>query len=62
MAMIAQRKSEMTTNLVVRNVDKDVALALKQIATIELIHDLTVVTGNICDFRGTGVVLKNPFL
>lgn len=34
----------------------------KQIAAIALIHDLTVVTRNVDDFRGTGVVLKNPFV
>ena len=33
----------------------------KQIAAIALIHDLTVVTRNVTDFRGTGVNLKNPF-
>lgn len=33
----------------------------KQIATIALIHDLTVVTRNVNDFRGTGVSLNNPF-
>lgn len=33
----------------------------KQIAAIALIHDLTVVTRNVDDFRGTGVRLKNPF-
>ncbi len=33
----------------------------KQIAAIALIHDLTVVTRNIEDFRGTGVGLNNPF-
>ena len=33
----------------------------KQIAAIALIHDLTVVTRNVDDFRGTGVVLHNPF-
>ena len=34
----------------------------KQIAAIALIHDLTVVTRNVDDFRGTGVRLENPFL
>lgn len=34
----------------------------KQIAAIALIHNLTVVTRNIDDFRGTGVGLINPFL
>lgn len=34
----------------------------KQIAAIALIHDLTVVTRNVDDFRGTGVVIKNPFI
>jgi hypothetical protein len=34
----------------------------KQIAAIALIHDLTVVTRNVDDFRGTGVSLKNPFV
>lgn len=33
----------------------------KQIVAIALIHDLTVVTRNVKDFRGTGVNLKNPF-
>ncbi len=33
----------------------------KQIAAIALIHDLTVITRNVDDFRGTGVNLKNPF-
>lgn len=33
----------------------------KQIAAIALIHDLTVVTRNVDDFRGTGVGLRNPF-
>ena len=33
----------------------------KQIAAIALIHDLTVVTRNVNDFRGTGLSLKNPF-
>ncbi|MHB1678017.1 MAG: hypothetical protein ACYCSS_10855 [Sulfuriferula sp.] len=33
----------------------------KQIAVIALIYDLTVVTRNTEDFRGTGVGLKNPF-
>lgn len=34
----------------------------KQIAAIGLIHDLTVVTRNVDDFRGTGVGLSNPFV
>lgn len=34
----------------------------KQIAAIALIHDLTVVTRNVDDFRGTGVKLRNPFV
>lgn len=34
----------------------------KQIAAIALIHDLTVVTRNVDDFRGTGVEIFNPFL
>jgi len=34
----------------------------KQIAAIALVNDLTVVTRNTADFRGTGVKLKNPFL
>jgi predicted nucleic acid-binding protein len=34
----------------------------KQIAAIALIHDLTIVTRNVDDFRGTGVAIKNPFL
>lgn len=34
----------------------------KQIAAIALIHDLTVVTRNVDDFRGIGVAIKNPFL
>ncbi|MDP2762700.1 MAG: type II toxin-antitoxin system VapC family toxin [Sideroxyarcus sp.] len=33
----------------------------KQIAAIALIHNLTVVTRNVDDFRGTGVKIKNPF-
>ncbi len=33
----------------------------KQIAAIALIHDLTVVTRNIDDFKGLGVRLFNPF-
>ena len=33
----------------------------KQIAAIALIHDLTVVTRNVDDFRGTGVEIQNPF-
>jgi len=31
------------------------------IAAIALIHDLTVVTRNVDDFRGTGARLQNPF-
>lgn len=34
----------------------------KQIASIALIHDLTVVTRNVDDFKGLGVRLMNPFL
>lgn len=34
----------------------------KQIAAIALIHDLTLVTRNVDDFRGTGVAIKNPFV
>ncbi|MBK8121099.1 MAG: type II toxin-antitoxin system VapC family toxin [Sulfuritalea sp.] len=34
----------------------------KQIAAIALIHDLTVVTRNIDDFRGTGTKTSNPFV
>ena len=34
----------------------------KQIAAIALIYDLTVVTRNVDDFRGTGVEIKNPFV
>lgn len=33
----------------------------KQIAAIALIHDLTVVTRNVDDFRGTGTKTSNPF-
>jgi len=33
----------------------------KQIAATALIHDLTLVTRNVCDFEGTGVKLLNPF-
>jgi predicted nucleic acid-binding protein len=33
----------------------------KQIAAIALVNDLTVVTRNTADFKGTGVKLKNPF-
>ncbi len=33
----------------------------KQIAAIALVHDLTVVTRNTADFRGTAVRLWNPF-
>jgi hypothetical protein len=34
----------------------------KQIASIALVYDLTVVTRNTGDFSGTGVRLLNPFL
>jgi predicted nucleic acid-binding protein len=34
----------------------------KQIAAIALIHDLTVVTRNVDDFRGTGTRVNNPFV
>ena len=34
----------------------------KQIAAIALIHDLTVVTHNVDDFRGTGVAIMDPFV
>ena len=34
----------------------------KQIAAIALIYDLTVVTRNLDDFRGTGVRIENPFV
>ncbi|MCX7155689.1 MAG: type II toxin-antitoxin system VapC family toxin [Rhodocyclales bacterium] len=34
----------------------------KQIAAIALIHDLTVITRNVDDFRGTGVGVRNPFV
>jgi len=34
----------------------------KQIAAIALIYDLTVVTRNVDDFRGTGVSIQNPFV
>ena len=33
-----------------------------QIAAIALIHDLTVVTRNVSDFKGLGVVVINPFV
>ena len=33
----------------------------KQIAAIALIHDLTVITRNDDDFRGTGARTSNPF-
>ncbi|MDO9011113.1 MAG: type II toxin-antitoxin system VapC family toxin [Gallionella sp.] len=33
----------------------------KQIAAIALIHDMTVVTRNVDDFRRTGVEIVNPF-
>lgn len=34
----------------------------KQVAAIALIHDLTVVTRNVDDFRGTGTKTSNPFV
>lgn len=34
----------------------------KQIAAIALVHDLTVVTRNVADFKPTGVRLQNPFV
>lgn len=34
----------------------------KQIASIALIYDLTVITRNVNDFRGTGARTKNPFV
>jgi predicted nucleic acid-binding protein len=34
----------------------------KQIAAIALIHDLTVVTRNVDDFRGTVTRINNPFV
>ena len=34
----------------------------KQIAAIALIHDLTVATRNVDDFRGTGTKTSNPFV
>ena len=34
----------------------------KQIAAIALIHDLTVVTRNVSDFKGLGVAVINPFV
>jgi len=34
----------------------------KQIAAIALIHDLTVVTRNVSDFKGLGVPVTNPFV
>jgi len=34
----------------------------KQIAAIALIHDLTVVTRNVSDFKGLGVAVTNPFV
>lgn len=34
----------------------------KQIAAIALVYDLTVVTRNVDDFRGTGVQVENPFV
>jgi predicted nucleic acid-binding protein len=33
----------------------------KQIAAIAMLHELTVVTGNVVDFANTGVRLLNPF-
>lgn len=33
----------------------------KQIASTALTHDLTLVTRNADDFKGTGVVILNPF-
>lgn len=33
----------------------------KQIAAIALIHDMTIVTRNLADFKGTGVKLIDPF-
>ena len=34
----------------------------KQIAAIALIHDLTVVTRNVDDFRGTGTRIRKSFV
>lgn len=34
----------------------------KQIASIALIHDMTVVTRNVNDFKETGVHMHNPFV
>lgn len=34
----------------------------KQIAATALVHDLTVVTRNTADFKGTGVRVMNPFV
>jgi toxin FitB len=34
----------------------------KQIASIALINDLTLVTRNVTDFEGLGVRLRNPFV
>jgi predicted nucleic acid-binding protein len=34
----------------------------KQIAATALIHDLTVVTRNVADFKSTGVRVMDPFL
>jgi len=34
----------------------------KQIAAIALIYNLTVVTRNVDDFRGTGVSIQSPFV
>jgi toxin FitB len=33
----------------------------KQIAAIALVNDLTLVTRNVADFKGSGVKLANPF-
>jgi toxin FitB len=33
----------------------------KQIAAIALVNDLTLVTRNVADFKGSGVKLTNPF-
>ena len=34
----------------------------KQIAATALLHDLTLVSRNVSDFAGTGVLLLNPFV